>query len=108
MAPNDEKCLGFVDTAYPGQVVKALPVVAVLLPTVTGRARTSVQLTSSARALLALGPATVLQLRSDGSATFSILSRLLSQVPSFVLEVGTHLETIPEAISSLLDQLGVP
>jgi hypothetical protein len=108
VAPSDEKCLGFVDTAYPDQVARTLPVVAVLLPTITGRADTRVRPTSSASALLALGPATILQLRSDGSATFSTLSRLLNQVPSFSLEVGTQLETIPESISSLLDQLGVP
>ena len=107
-ASHDEKCLGFVDTAYPDRVAKRLPVAAVVLPTVTGRARTIIKPTTAARALLALGPATIFQLRSDGPATFSALSRLLSQVPSFVLEAGTDLEAIPETISSLLDQLGVP
>jgi hypothetical protein len=106
-APGDEKVLGFVDGAYLGQRAAGLPVVAVVLPQVTARPRTQFISTSAARGLMALAPSTVLQLRSGAPSTLESLASLLRQVPTFALELGGDVDSVPTEILSLLDQLGV-
>ena len=87
--PADEKVLGFVDREYLAGRAAGLPVRAVVLPRVTDRARPRIVGMAPGRALLALAPSTLLQLRGGDGSGMDALSALLRDVPSYSLELGT-------------------
>jgi hypothetical protein len=108
MPSGEEKCIGLLDGPYSALMASGFPATAVLLPTVTNRPATRLVETSPANALLALGPATLLQLPGDSTRAMDVLTDLLRRRPSFVLELGRDMERIPTMISALLAELGVP
>ncbi|MBI4573500.1 MAG: serine kinase [candidate division NC10 bacterium] len=101
----EEKAIVFIYESYPNKVSPGFPVRGVLVPSVTHRRETRVIPTSPASALAALAPSTIFQLRDPGQRALEKMARLLEQVPSFTLELGTDLPEIPGVISRLLEQL---
>jgi hypothetical protein len=101
----DEKVLGFVDRAYLAGRATGLPVRAAVFPRVTDRQRPRLTEMSSGRALLALAPSTLLQLRGGDGSGMDALSGLLRDVPSFSLELGREVGAVPDLLGRLLDDL---
>ena len=100
---ESEKAMVFLHEHFPEKIATRFAIKAILLPKVTGDSQTVLKSTSPAAALAALAPSTLIQLPGSGSASLHQMAKLVQQVPCYVLEVGTALATIPEAISRLLN-----
>jgi hypothetical protein len=101
---DEEKAMIFLKKHYPEKVVKGFPIKAILVPKVTGKTDTKLQKTTAIVALKALAPSTMFQLSGSGEKAFQTMSKLVKQVPCYVLEVGTDLAQIPDVISQLISQ----
>jgi hypothetical protein len=93
-----DKALGFVDDNC-----LALPVQAVVLPRVMPEGRTELRPTTAGRALLALAPATVLQLPGDSETVLRAMRDLVASVPVFELWLGPDFDRAPAILSDLLE-----
>ncbi len=91
-----EKALGYLDASREAHTVRA-----VVLPRVTG-GTTSLRPTSPGRALLALAPATVLQLPGDAASRLRAMRAMLDGLPAYDLALGDDLEVVPGLLRSLL------
>ncbi len=101
-----EKALVFLHEHVPDAVLTEMPVRAILVPSITGQAKTRIEPSSAAAALTALAPSTLLQLSGNGAPVLHALSGLVRRTPVFALGLGTDLDTIPRVIEKLLDDLG--
>ena len=99
---DTEKALIFTYDYYPERVTGGFPVRAILLPRITGLSETRLKKVSSAVSLKAAAPSTILQLPGAGHETLQNLTNFIKQVPSYVLELGSDLNKIPDVILSLL------
>ena len=99
---DSEKALFFMAEHYREQVSRGFPIKAILLPTVSGGADTSLQPASAVAALKALAPSTIFQLSGAGQLEFRSMATLVRQVPCYSLRLGTDLEQIPRLIRELL------
>jgi len=98
-----EKEIVYVHERLPGRTAAGFPLVAMLVPALRPeQKKTRVGPLSRPAAFAALAPSTMLQLHTAGAEEFATLSRLVTLVPCYSLEVGSQLSTIPEAISELL------
>jgi hypothetical protein len=100
-----EKAVVFVDQHFPERPIEGFPLRAILLPTITQRPHTRTVPTSRAGALVALAPSTVLQLHTAGGEALQYMTRLVREVPAYVLELGTDVSEIPDVIMALLEDL---
>jgi hypothetical protein len=103
--PAEEKGLLFLHDIFPHRLRASLPVLAILLPVVTGRARTLARPASAGTALAALAPSTLFWLPYAGDAALRAMAAFVRTAPVFTLEVGTDMEQIPAAIAGLLAEL---
>jgi hypothetical protein len=60
---------------------------------------------SPAEAFRALAPSTVFQMHTRGQDSLVRARRLLERVPSYVLEIGSDMASIPRAIADLVEKL---
>lgn len=102
---NNEKALFFLKDHFAGQICAGFPVKAILLPRVSGQAQTRLVAASAPAALLALAPSTIFQLAGAGQPAFANMSKLVRQVPCYILELGTERAQIPGVIAGLLEEL---
>lgn len=101
---DDEKLIVDVARYRPRQIVAGLPVRAVIVPEVAGSGPTRIERCTPVDALLALAPATILQLpRTERSLTG--MAELVRRVPTFRLSLGGEPMDAPAAIAGLLDEL---
>ncbi|MEL6929621.1 MAG: serine kinase [Cyanobacteria bacterium J06600_6] len=102
---GEEKAMIFIQEHFPEKIINQLPIKAILMPRVTGQLDTQVTLTNSMTALKALAPSTIFQLPRTGKSSFTLMSKLVRQVPCYFLELGTDIPQIPQCISNLLNEL---
>lgn len=100
-----EKGVVFVDQHFGDRMIADFPLLAIVLPTITGRPETRLVPTSAAAALAALAPSTVFQLHTAGAEALRYLAQLVRAVPAFVLELGGDVRDAPGVIVELLLQL---
>jgi hypothetical protein len=100
-----EKAVVFVHQHFPDRPIEGFPLRAIVLPTITRGPHTRAVPTSRAAALVALAPSTVFQLHTAGSEALQYMTRLVREVPAYVLELGTDVSEIPDVILGLLDDL---
>lgn len=97
------KAVVYAQEHWPERVTTGFPLRAILVPRVTpGRREARIVPVSSALALTALAPSTVLQMHVDGGDSLARMRRLAQSVPCFVLEAGSDIASIPRAIADLL------
>lgn len=84
------------------RLARRLPLKALLLPRVSGRAGSSLSPASAAEALRALAPATVFQLPGVGNRAFPAMAELARRLPCYHLELGTRRGEIVELLETLL------
>lgn len=99
---GSEKALLFLNQVRPQQISRGFPIRAILTPRVSGRKETRLIPISPMASLRALAPTTVLHLPGGEAETMRKMSSLVKAVPNYVLEAGTDLQGIPEAIGNLL------
>jgi hypothetical protein len=102
---DDEKLVLDVTRYRPDQIVPGLPIRAVVVPEVGGAGATRLERCTPVDTLLALAPATILQLpRTERS--LSGMAELVRRVPTYRLILGGEMMDGPAAIDVLLDELG--
>jgi hypothetical protein len=100
---DTEKALIFLHDFFPEKFVRAFPLKAILVPVITGLKDTRLKRANPGASLMAIAPTTVFHLQGASRELFQKLSRLVKQVPSYTLELGTDLSQIPATISAVLN-----
>lgn len=98
-----DKQLYFFHEPFGAQLVRQLPVRAVLIPTIADEPNTQLKPASPAEALVAVAPSTTFQLPGAHAQTIRQLSQVLRQIPCYWLRLGTELAQIPPVIEKLLN-----
>lgn len=98
----DEKSVLFLDRQPELRPTLSLPLRAILLPTVSGRADTRARPATPAQCLKAMAPSTVFQLPGAGRGEFQAMARLAARLAGYVLELGTDRAAIPRVVRDLL------
>jgi len=101
-----EKAVVYANERWPDRVAPGFPLRAVLAPRVTpGLVAARVFEASPAEAFRALAPSTVFQMHTRGQDSLVRARRLLEAVPSYVLELGSDIASIPRAVGDLVEKL---
>jgi hypothetical protein len=91
-----------LDEVMPQRLRRVSSLDAIVLPRVTGDRAASLHAISRGEALLALAPSSiVLFAPSPGAAGLRQLARLVAAVPTFRLDLGKDLDSIPRALAAL-------
>ena len=94
-----EKSLLFVES---NPAFESLPVRAILWPRISGKIETRIVPVTSAKMLLAFAPSTILQMPVSGGEDFQMLARLVQKVPTYIIEAGTDMKKLADAIRQLV------
>jgi hypothetical protein len=100
-----EKAMLFLYESRPTVLIGGFPLRAVVVPEVTGRENTAVELAPQSLAMLALAPTTTMHLPAARARTVAKLTRLAKSVGCYRLLAGTDLAQIPAALTSLVERL---
>jgi hypothetical protein len=101
-----EKAVVFVHDHWPDRTIAGFPLKAVLVPkVVASRPESRLAPASRAAALAALAPSTIFQLHPSGKQALAAMARVVERVPTFTLELGSDIPSIPRVISEFLVQL---
>lgn len=100
------KALLFLAGAMPGRFASRLPLRAVLLPRVTGRAGTTLRMAGASEALRSLAPSSIFQLSGAGAGAFDLLSGLVRRLPCYHLDLGTDYSGIAPVVREILSGAG--
>jgi hypothetical protein len=103
-APADEKVVFYVEQAFPGRSIAGFPLRAIVVPRVTDRRAARALPGTPAAALAALAPSTIFQLHPPAREALAQMAVLVRTVPTFVLELGSDVETIPAALLRILER----
>jgi hypothetical protein len=95
----------FLADNAPELVAASFPLRSVLLPKISGRLDTRLAPASAAAALAALAPSTIFQMPGAAAGELGGIAAILRAVPAHVLEAGTHLAGIANAVTSLLTDI---
>jgi hypothetical protein len=102
-----EKAVVYANERWPERVSPGFPLRAVLAPRVRpGLVEARVSEASAAEAFRALAPSTVFQMHTRGQDSLVRARRLLETVPSYVLELGSDIGSIPRVVGDLVEALG--
>ena len=97
--PLDEKAVFYVESAIAG-----FPLRAIVLPRVTDRRAARALPGTQAAALAALAPSTIFQLHPPAREALAQMAQLVRRVPTYVLELGSDVETIPAELLRIIEQ----
>ena len=101
-----EKGIVFVGEAFPRQVVRTLPLRAIVVPRVTGRTETTVESASPSEVLARMAGSTHVQLPNAGEELLRRLGRVVRQTRNVHLLVGTDVAGIGAALLGILERGG--
>lgn len=87
---------------FPARLERTVPIRALVLPRVVDAPDSRLRAAAKGQALLALGPSSLLQIPSPGALGFERLTQLVESVPTYSLEIGTDLASIPKRMEELL------
>jgi hypothetical protein len=100
--PEGEKLIVDVAASYPGQMAASLPLRALVVPRLTGRAETEIVPATPVDTLLALAPTTISQIPGNGSV-LAKMAELTRVLPSYRLELGANPADGPRVLRDLLE-----
>jgi hypothetical protein len=98
-----EKAVTYVHRSFPGAAIEGFPLRAILIPRITDRRTPRLLAATSAEALVALGPSTMLQLHPPQAEALARMRTVAAAVPAFVLELGSDIAAIPHVLRGLLE-----
>jgi hypothetical protein len=104
--PGSAKSLLQLAERFPDRVVPTTAIRAVVLPQVVACVRSRLRPASKGQALLRLAPSTLRVPLHAGTTGFDQLARLIDRVPSYWLELGRDLHSIPTCVEQLLHEAG--
>jgi hypothetical protein len=99
---DSEKAILFLQPGRGRQIVREMPLKAILTPQITDQEATTIGAISSWEIQRAMSFTTLSQLPYAGSHTHDYINRLISSLPHYRLELGKDLNRIPVAIANLL------
>jgi hypothetical protein len=103
-ARPDEKAVFYVEHAFPGRSIAGFPLRAIVVPRVTERRAARAVPGTCAEALAALAPSTIFQLHPPARDALAWMAGLVRAVPTFVLELGSDVETIPPELLGIVER----
>lgn len=103
--PYEEKSLIVLSQVFPKQLERVAPIRVLVLPRVVNESESRIRPATKGQALLALGPNSMLRLPSRGIAGFDMLAQLVEEVPTYWLELGHDLESVPRRVAELLAEV---
>lgn len=104
-APHEEKAVVILSHVFPERLARVATVRAVVLLRVAGESESRLQSISKSQALLALAPSSLIEIPSRGIDGFSRLAQLVEQVPTYALELGRDLESIPRRVDEIIAEV---
>ena len=100
---SSEKAFFLLSRHYSG-VKEGLPLKAVLVPRITGQAKTTITSVSAAKALKALAPSTIFQFpKSCRVAAWQFAVELVKQLPCYSLNLSENLNSTPPVIRQFIE-----
>jgi hypothetical protein len=102
---EDDKAILDLHSKDTGKMLRSAPLKAIAIPRIVDGTETRTAPCSTAEAMVAVAPSTMLQLPGNGPAVMRLLSETIRSVPCFRLEVGSEPSQIPRAIEQLLDHV---
>lgn len=99
---QNEKALLFLNAHFPEKLSPGFPIKAIFLPHITREKETRLRPATQMQALAALAPTSILHLEGDSRLAFDKMSALVKLVPSYWLDVGSNLDSIPGVITRFL------
>jgi hypothetical protein len=104
--PAEPKGVTLLGDVWPGRLRTNVTIRAVAVCRVTGADATQVRPATRARALLAMGPSSLLQIHGRRRDSLDRLARLVESVPCFHLDLGRKLAEVPAAVDDILGRAG--
>jgi hypothetical protein len=101
-SPHERKTLFFVQNYFPQQIIRETAVRAIFIPLPYHRPETQLISAAPAYALRELAPSTLFQMPGSQQSDFYDISRLVQELPCFVLKIGSDPATIPPVIEAYL------
>ena len=103
--PHEEKSVVILSHVFPERLQRVAPISAVVLPRVADDSESQFRPISKSKALLALGPSSLMEIPSRGMDGFSRLAQLVEQVPTYALGLGRDLGSIPRCVKELISEV---
>jgi hypothetical protein len=94
-----EKAVVFLHPRFEAQVARSLPIRAIALPRIDGRVQTSLGEIDALTVEQAASFTTISHLPHAGQATIEFMKRLSTEIPRVALELGSRLDTVPDAVA---------
>jgi len=104
----EEKSIVFADDISPSSISTGFPLLAIVVPRITGGEASRLEPLSPAESLRALAPSTLLQLPGQRAAGLARLAELVRGVPSWRLCLGSDPRTAVDVLADLLARNGDP
>jgi hypothetical protein len=101
---QEEKALLFLNKHWPEKISRGFPVRSLLVPRITNSEKTRLTPASPRNALMALAPSTIFQLPGAGQEDLTFMAELTRCIPSFFLELGKDVDSIPDIILDALSK----
>ncbi len=101
---DSEKALYFINEHFPEKILSSCPLRAILIPRITGEAKTTLKAASPAMGLAALAPSTIFQLPGADKEAFQSMGKVVRQVQCYSLNLGTDIGQVPKVILELLSR----
>ena len=103
---DSEKAIVYVHEHWPERMSSGFPLRAILVPQVVhGLERARVVEATPLVGMTALAPSTVFQMHTRGQDALRRMSGLLERVPTYRIELGSDMDSIPAAILELVAEL---
>jgi hypothetical protein len=103
---DTEKAIVYVHENWPESITQGFPLRAILATKVVpGLIDARIVETSRLAGLAALAPSTVFQMHTRGQDSLARMRELVQAVPTYRLELGSDMQSIPRAIEGLLERL---
>ncbi len=104
--PQETKSVIILSQLFPERHQRVVPIRALALLSVSDAPKPKFRAASKGKALLALGPSSLLQIpnRGLGVGGFNRLAQLVEQVPCYALELGHDLRAITPSVEWLLQE----
>jgi hypothetical protein len=103
---STEKAVVYPHEQWPGSSTAGFPLLAIVAPRVTPGVVEARAIAMPALAgLAALAPSTVFQMHTRGQDSLGRMRALAESVPSFQLEIGADVASIPRALTNLIRRL---
>jgi hypothetical protein len=101
---DDEKAVFFLYPQFAGQITAGFPLLAILLPRITGKPDSILSPASRQDCIRALTLSTMCQFPGAGKKAVDIMLRLAAALPCYYLDFGTDLAQAPDLILGLLNE----